>query len=643
MKVFKSLISILLIFSIFLTVSCGKISVEENVLKVGVVGLTGDYSPLFAQSEADKNVMTQIYQSVQRRLSDNSLVNYCGGISYEYVGDTQVKYTVTIRDDLVFSDGSKVLIDDIIFFYHLIADATYDGTYSDWYLNDIVGLKEYYFDSENYVNEISSVEKIISTEYTATTISKDDYIDFLIATELSGRFNENISPNGKSWNEYFNLWGYSEQFASLGAKPDKAELLKLAAESEALNNPLSYSPESWYREQLYAEYIADNYSDGIDVNFISGISKINDYSCSILFNSRNINAVSQVNAFIISKDFYSLAYIKGQGTKLKELSKNAFGSGAYLLSSSDDNELILKQNDYYSEPIDFDTVKFIDYSDRDKDLSQAFLDGEIDVAKTTASSRLISSLDAEKHKYFVSDCDYYVSLFANSINLDFSQRKSLLGLCDVTELLNLEYGSYYNALFMPLSVRFSEYPKNVTERVYSRSAFTAHKLAQGANINNIDLYYAGTEADFEYVVIENYKQMLSNDEIVLNVHLTDKAGLDKAIKTGAADLWVERVYDGPTCDKYDYFNSAGSKNKTNLASEQIDALTQAVRSSVGFADKSATTAELLKLVMDEAVESPVYQLQEITLYNTSVISSSTFSESFSYDGFNYALGTLKIN
>lgn len=623
-----------------LTASCSRIDVEETLLRIGVDGIEGNFSPLYADSEADKKIMSQIYQPVQRRLADNSLVNNCGGISYEYVGENQVKYTVTVRDDLVFSDGTKVTIDDVIFFYHLIADATYDGVYSDWYLNDIVGLKEYYFDSQNYLREITSIENIISSEYTATTISPEDYADYLVATELDGKFNEASSPSGKPWKEYFEVWGFSSEFAALGAKPDKSELLKLAAKSEAENNPLSYSPEVWYREQLYSEYTADNYSDGVDVTEISGIQKINDYSCSILFNSRNINAVSQVNAFIISEEYYSVEYIKGQGAKLKELSSAACGSGAYVFESFENGEVKLTSNKNYPESVDFSSLRFVDYKDSPKTLAQAFFDGEVDVTQTVATSNVISQLSPETHKHFISSADYYISLFANSLTLDYSQRKSLLGLCDVNEFLNSQFGSYYNALYMPLSVRFSEYPSSVAEPYYTRSAFTAHKLAQGASIANIDLYYAGSENDFEYKVLEAYKRKLAEDEIVLNIYLTDTDGLEKAIKNGSADLWLERINDGSTCDKYDYFNSNGSKNKTFLASDQIDALTETLRSSVGFSEKAAITHELLKLVMEEAVEFPVYQLQNITLFNLEVISSATF-DSFNYDGYDFALSKMK--
>lgn len=631
----------MLCISVVLVTACSKISVDESELKIGVVGIQGNFSPFYAESEADKKIMAQIYQPIQRRISDNSLVNNCGGISYEYVGNTQVKYTVTIRDDLTFSDGTKVTIDDVIFFYHFIADATYDGVYSDWHLNDIVGLKEYYFDNKNYVNDITAIELNIASNYTASTISVNDYVDYLVATELEGAFNESTAPSGKAWSEYFGVWGYSSEFAALGSSPEKSALLKLAAKSEAENNPLSYSPESWYRERLYAEYTAANYSDGIDVSSISGIQKIDDYSCSILFNSRNTNAVSQINAYIVSEDYYSVEYIKGSAEKAKEISASSVGSGAYKLSDFKNGEATLTHNKFNSENLGFSSLKFIDYSDLEKTLAQAFVNGEIDIAETVASASVISSLNNETSKYFISNSDYYVSLFANSLTLDYSQRKSLLGLCDVNDYLSAQLGSYYTALYMPLSVRFPEYPTAVTEPYYTRSAFTAHKLANGAPLNSIDLYFAGSETDFEYGVLNAYKNLLAKDEIVLNIHLTDEVGLKNAVKNGSADLWLEIIQDGATCDKYDYFNSSGQKNKSFLASEEIDALTETVRSSVGFADKTALTYELLKLVMEEAVEFPVYQLQTVTLYNIEKISPDSFDDDFNYDGYDYAIPHLK--
>ena len=139
----KRLISILLVAAIIILPSCsGKFSSDDSELVIGVEDITAEFNPLYAVNESDKAISSQIFSTVQRMNSHNALVNYCGGISYELIGENQVKYTVTLRDDLFFSDGTNVTIDDLIFFYHLMSDATYDGVYSDWHLNDIVGLNE---------------------------------------------------------------------------------------------------------------------------------------------------------------------------------------------------------------------------------------------------------------------------------------------------------------------------------------------------------------------------------------------------------------------------------------------------------------------------------------------------------------------
>ena len=76
-----------------------------------------------------------------------------------------MKYTVSIKDDLFFSDGTNIKIDDVVFYYYFISDATYDDTFKDWYLNDIEGLKEYYFDDPNYESSISNIEKTRHVPY----------------------------------------------------------------------------------------------------------------------------------------------------------------------------------------------------------------------------------------------------------------------------------------------------------------------------------------------------------------------------------------------------------------------------------------------------------------------------------------------
>ena len=173
MKIFKSIFFILICICVFVLPSC-KGRGGSSELKIGVEGISGEFNPFYAETEADREIVMQMFRSIQRLDGNNKLVNYSGGISYEYIGDTQVEYTVSINKELRFSDGTNITIDDVIFFYHFIADASYDGYYKNWYLNDIEGLKEYYFDDKNYEASIRKIEEKIEKNYTLTTIETSD-------------------------------------------------------------------------------------------------------------------------------------------------------------------------------------------------------------------------------------------------------------------------------------------------------------------------------------------------------------------------------------------------------------------------------------------------------------------------------------
>ena len=121
MKGLKSIGALLLCAALILLSACGSISgfsVYGAELKIGVSDIQGVFNPFYAESDADTEVVSQIFRTVQRKSHDNKLVNHSGGISYEYVGDGKVKYTVSIKDNMKFSDGSNITIDDVMFFYY---------------------------------------------------------------------------------------------------------------------------------------------------------------------------------------------------------------------------------------------------------------------------------------------------------------------------------------------------------------------------------------------------------------------------------------------------------------------------------------------------------------------------------------------
>ncbi|MBQ4625916.1 MAG: hypothetical protein IJB45_01535 [Clostridia bacterium] len=647
MKRLNALIVFIIIISLVFSgcKSISEFSADGAELKIGINSIEGNFNPLYSEAEADKEILNQVYLSILQPTSDNSLKNFCGGISYEYVGENQVKYTITIKDNLRFSDGSYVTIEDIISFIYLISDATYEGAYSEWYMNDIVGLKEYYFDDKNYASSISEIENIISSNYTSSTIEPDDYIEYLKATSLEGKFSGNLdsaSPSEESWREYFVRFQYTEELDMLGSNPSDEEVLALAAKVEAEQNPLAYNPENWYREKLYDEYIKNNYSNGISVERIEGINKVNDYTCTVLFNSRNINAVSEINLPIISSEFYSSQYIKGEAAKIKDIEGYPLGCGPYYIDEFSDNEVNLSVNEYYFESVpDFTSLKLIDISNEKKTAEELVLSGKIDVAKTLASAQTVNLFNEKSVEYFVSNLDEYTSVFFNTLTLNYQQRKALMGLCSINSSVEKNIGSYFTGLKRPLSVRFNEYPSDITEPFYKESAYTAFTMISDEPIPELTACLLNGADYIESVWLEEYKNILSSNGIKMNViTVTTIKELRAAVSAGRVDLWLESIPDGATCDNYERFNSSGKLNYYGFNNPEIDALTVQIRSAVGLSDKTALTEMLLNLIMEQAVECPIYQRQTVTVYNTETIDPDSFKADYDFGNFTYVITKL---
>lgn len=645
MKIKKSVLIIFLCFLLAVLPACNKSGSNSSELKIGVEGLSGNYNPFYAENEADIEVISQMFRPIQIRGTDNALINHSGSISYEFVGDDQVKYTVSIDDGMRYSDGTHITIDDVIYYYHFISDASYDGTYKDWYLNDIEGLKEYYYDDKNYADSVAEIENTVESKYTLSSISVDDYTDYLVKTKLEGKFEsaDQKLSTGQTWKDYLSTLGYDRQIIALGEKPTDEAWLRLVATAEAEKNPLAYNPEEWYRENLYNIYLENNYLDGADVSQISGIKKINDYSCSILFNSRNINAISEINALIIPKSCYATEYVKGSAETVKEMTWFAVGSGPYIIAENSDEEVKMSYNEFYSdEESDFRNLKFIDLGKKDHDPIDSVKSGRVDVVKTIADQKSVASLKDSSVQYFINNCDHYVSAFFNP-RIDIEARKALIGICNPIEAVENAIGSYYTRVLYPLSVRYPEYPSEITESLYSDQTFLLYYELTQNPVRELTAYYCGDESDLEYAFLTSFKEKLSENKITLDIVIAEETEYKNAITSGKADMWIDKIYDGPTVDKYDYFNVEGENNKVGLDIPEINALTVAIRSGVGFTDKEELTSKLLNAVMQQAVECPLYQLQEITVYNTEKINPESFAEINESDGFTCFIYKLKSN
>ena len=133
---------------------------DTTPLVVGYSPFNEKFSPFFSETAYDQDVWSMTALSllnsdrqgaVIMNGIDGEVVNY-NGTDYTYYSaanceivensDGTVDYNFTLRDDLKFSDGEPVTIDDVIFSMYVLTDPTYDGS-STLFAQPIEGLEAY--------------------------------------------------------------------------------------------------------------------------------------------------------------------------------------------------------------------------------------------------------------------------------------------------------------------------------------------------------------------------------------------------------------------------------------------------------------------------------------------------------------------
>ena len=121
---------------------------EDTPLVIANDAVSEKFSPFFGESVPDQHVWLPttvslldidrkgeiVYKGIEGETREYN------GTEYTYTGiadcevteneDGTVYYDFTIRDDVKFSDGEPLTIDDVIFSYYVYLDPSYDGTTS---------------------------------------------------------------------------------------------------------------------------------------------------------------------------------------------------------------------------------------------------------------------------------------------------------------------------------------------------------------------------------------------------------------------------------------------------------------------------------------------------------------------------------
>ena len=399
---------------------------EDKTLQVGYSPFNSKFSPFFSQTAYDQDAMsmTQIGLLTSDRTGaiilngiEGETINY-NGTDYTYYGPADLKitenedgtvfYDFKLRDDLKFSDGEPVTIDDVIFNMYVLADPTYDGS-SSFYAQPIQGMEEYRSGMDTLANLLIAAGRD-NTDFTLWTEEEQtafwaaadeayvalaqDICDYLVAAG----YNEegDVAGCAANWNFEVAEDATVEDFAAAIKEAYEDDVLT-ALNTEAANLTLEeYFP-------TVGDYTGKGVKTGNSADYISGIQKIDDYNLRVVLTEVNATAIYQLGITIApmhyygNKDLYNydehqFGFPKGDLSSVRAKTTQPMGAGPYKFIKYDKGVINYEANEnYFLGCPKTKYVNFVETNSDDQKLN-GVVTGTIDITDPSFSTNTVESI-----------------------------------------------------------------------------------------------------------------------------------------------------------------------------------------------------------------------------------------------------------
>ena len=418
-KLLALLLALVMVLSVGVTTAFAE--GDDTPLVVATSALSQKFSPFFADTAYDQDVagLTQIgmmttdrvggiiYNGIEGEVHSYNGTDYTyygtGDLAVDYDEATDITtYSYKMREDLKFSDGEPVTIDDVIFTYYVYLDPAYNGstTLSSY---DILGLAAYRTQiPEANVEEVSAAADAVKAAFAANgaeyAVAEGDAFTQEIFDKYAADVTEAWKADLQGIVDY--VYGaYAEQYAEMIGKTydevTASDGLKvfLAGELWGFSTGVEV-PEDCTLDDLYAvafnkyagsydAYLAAGESAtgssvdainnelmaavaanaGVDmsegVSHISGIKRVDDYTVEVQVKGFSAPAVYSILGLSITPLHYygdpaQYDYEAGQfGHPFGDLSiaqakiAEPMGAGPYKFVSYENRVAYYEANEYY--------------------------------------------------------------------------------------------------------------------------------------------------------------------------------------------------------------------------------------------------------------------------------------------------------
>ena len=517
----------------------------DTPLVVGYSPFNSKFSPFFSETayDMDAQAMTQL-QLISNDRTGAMVLNGIEGETIEYNGtpytyygasdvviteneDGTVYYDIKLRDDLVFSDGEPVTVDDVIFSMYVLCDPTYDGS-STLYAQPIEGMEAYRSGMDSLANLLIAAGRE-NTDFSlwteeeqtafwsaadeATVALAQDIVDYCMANYADYGAVDVASSAG--------LWGF--EVAEEGTVEDFAAALHEAYGDDILTmidtEKASLTIDGYF--PTIGEYTGKGIQTGESAANITGIQKVDDYNLRVVMTKVDATAIYQLSLYIApmhysgDKSLYdydnnSFGFPKGDLSLVRSKTTQPMGAGPYKFIKFENGVIYYEANESYFKGAP--KTKFINFVETtsDQDKLNGIMTGTVDISDPTFSNDNIAAImKTNSNGELIGDVITtntvdnlgYGYIGQNAINVKVGDDPA----SDASKALRKAFGTIFSvyrevAIDSYYGDRASviNYPISNTSWAAPRPADDGYKVAFSTDVNGNDIYTSDMDAEAKY-------------------------------------------------------------------------------------------------------------------------------------------------
>ena len=737
-----------LVMCLGLLAGCGDKKTDDQTkddttpLVVGYAPFNEKFSPFFSESEYDQDVWVMTSLGLLNSDRQGQIImkgiegetHAYNGTDYTYYGpadceivenaDGTVDYNFTMRDDIVFSDGEKVTIDDVIFSMYVLCDPTYDGN-STLYAVPIQGMAAYRSGMTTLAKAIAAAgrDNADFTYWTEEQQTKfwDNFDKGLVpftqgivdaCVEAGAADEGDVAAAGAAWG----FSGEAKTVEDLALEIGNQYGWSFSAMEKEVGN--SEKLVDLMDEDVYNDYPTIGVKTGESAANISGIKKTGDYSMTVTLDKVDATAIYQLGVTIAPMHYYGdpslydydnnqFGFPKGDLSSVRAKTTSPMGAGPYKYIKYEDGIVYFEANDSYF--LGAPKTKYLNFQQcmSDDDKLNGVITGTIDIADPSFSNDTVEAiekanggvLDGDKiTTNTVDNLGYgYLGMSAACVNVGGEPgseaskdlRKAFATVFSVYRNVAIE--SYYGERASVIN-----YPISNTSWAAPQPTDDGYKVAFSVDVNGNDIYTsdmtaeqrydaalqaalgyfeaagytvedgkltaapAGAKLEYEvqipadgsgdhpsFMMISEASKALATIGMNLIVtDLSDSSGLWDGIDARQVDMWcaawsatvdpdMYQIYYSDIADhttdpgvgKNPYGGPAqgGSNKMYCIADADLDNMILTARESLDQSYRKTMYKACLDIVVDWAVEVPVYQRQNAIIFSTERVNMSTMT------------------